>query len=77
MLPFFIGTNMLQIDTKWQKQKRMSDERLKICNECDRYEPELTRCRECGCIMKVKSHIPNAHCPINKWGRYEEETTTE
>jgi hypothetical protein len=68
---------MLQIDTIWQKQKRMADERLKICNECDRFDESLSKCRECGCFMKAKTQLPMAVCPINKWGRYKEETTTE
>lgn len=40
--------------------------RMEICKNC----PELMvmdRCRRCGCFMRVKTHLPGAQCPLQKW----------
>lgn len=42
--------------------------RLDICNGCERFIKATTQCKECGCIMKLKTKLPNASCPLNKWG---------
>jgi hypothetical protein len=26
-------------------------------------------CKECGCIMKAKTTLSNAECPIGKWNK--------
>ena len=46
------------------------NKRWNICQAC----PELTdtnRCRQCGCFMKVKTHIATSKCPLNppKWDK--------
>lgn len=43
-----------------------SARRMAICNAC----PELIaldRCRRCGCFMRIKTQIPGAQCPLQKW----------
>ena len=40
--------------------------RMEMCKQC----PELLaldRCRRCGCFMQMKTRIPGAQCPLNKW----------
>ena len=40
--------------------------RMSICRQC----PELTkrsRCKQCGCFMKIKTKLKRVICPINKW----------
>lgn len=40
--------------------------RLDICHGCDHLKwPE--RCSMCGCLMRGKTWLLNATCPINKW----------
>ena len=40
---------------------------LNICNECPRlFKPTYT-CKECGCFMKIKTHIKSQRCPLGKW----------
>lgn len=47
--------------------KSKAQERLDICKQCPRlFKPTMT-CKECGCFMKVKTHLINATCPLNKW----------
>lgn len=42
--------------------------RAVICNACPHYHPTTTQCGICGCIMAMKSRIPQAECPIGSWG---------
>lgn len=40
--------------------------RLAICHGCDKLKfPE--RCEMCGCIMRAKTWLLDATCPLNKW----------
>lgn len=51
--------------------ERVSDEkqeeRLSICKECPRYVKFTSQCLECGCIMKLKTKLAAATCPLGKW----------
>ena len=47
--------------------KEIFDNRMSICNDCDRLIKITSQCRECGCFMKMKTRLKNAHCPIGKW----------
>lgn len=42
-------------------------ERMETCRGCDQFESESSRCKQCGCAMKVKSHLASATCPLSKW----------
>lgn len=42
-------------------------ERLSICEECPRYIKFTSQCLECGCIMKLKTKLEAATCPLGKW----------
>jgi hypothetical protein len=50
--------------------KSIAKERLDICGEC----PSLIAgmCKECFCIMKIKTTLSNAYCPIGKWAKVNE-----
>jgi hypothetical protein len=43
--------------------------RYEICKACDHYISLTTQCTQCGCIMKLKTALPFAECPIGKWGK--------
>lgn len=43
------------------------EKRLNICKECIHYINATTQCKKCGCIMPLKTKLPNAECPIGKW----------
>jgi len=59
---------MLKLDTIWTRRKAIADERLKICGECEHFNPQSTKCRKCGCFMNYKAMLPYVDCPIGKWG---------
>lgn len=48
-------------------QTVVAEERLSICRDCDKYVALTHQCTECGCIMNLKTKLPNASCPLGKW----------
>lgn len=46
-------------------------ERMEICKLCPEFISTTTQCKQCGCIMKLKTKLPNASCPLNLWGTVE------
>jgi hypothetical protein len=42
--------------------------RYDVCKECDKLNSITKTCSECGCFMKLKVILPNAFCPLGKWG---------
>ncbi len=49
----------------------IADKRYSICISCPKIVPVTRQCLECGCFMKIKTTLPNAECPIGKWGKEE------
>ena len=41
--------------------------RLSICRACIFFDPEQTRCTDCGCYVKVKSKFKTENCPQGYW----------
>jgi hypothetical protein len=63
---------MIELETRWTKNKKMAAERMEICESCEHFNKTLVQCNECGCFLKAKTIWPNSKCPLNKWGRYKE-----
>lgn len=42
-------------------------ERLKICQECEKYLAQAKICGMCKCFMPLKTRIERAKCPLGKW----------
>jgi|ETNmetMinimDraft_30_1059905.scaffolds.fasta_scaffold53648_2 hypothetical protein len=42
--------------------------RLAICLRCDRLEKRTKMCKECKCLMLLKTRIKGSFCPLGKWG---------
>lgn len=45
--------------------------RYSICQDCEHFDEETTRCDECGCYMKLKVNVAASKCPIDKWDKYD------
>lgn len=43
------------------------NERIRICESCDKYDGGSGRCQMCGCFVNLKAKIPSEVCPLNKW----------
>lgn len=50
-------------------ESEISSKRLEICRSCEHFIKMTSQCKECGCIMNLKTKLPNAECPIHKWGQ--------
>jgi hypothetical protein len=45
----------------------VSESRMSVCTDCDRFISLTKQCKECGCVMPLKTKLKNATCPLNKW----------
>lgn len=50
-----------------RSDKDLIEQRLSICNQCEWLDKRLTKCRQCGCFMHLKSTLKQAKCPLEKW----------
>jgi len=47
------------------------EKRYNICKGCEHFIKLTTQCTQCGCIMKAKTTLKHAECPVGKWGKEE------
>lgn len=41
--------------------------RYLTCSNCDKFYAPTTRCRQCGCTLKVKLNLRTESCPLGYW----------
>jgi len=41
--------------------------RMTICKNCPEFIKLTSQCKQCGCIMKAKTKLLNAVCPLGHW----------
>lgn len=58
--------DMLNPQTEWVEDS-VKQSRYDICKQCPEFISATTQCKECGCIMKIKTGMAKAFCPIGKW----------
>ena len=46
---------------------KTSEKRFSICQQCPEFIDLTTQCKKCGCIMKAKTKLIKAFCPLGKW----------
>ncbi len=42
-------------------------ERLKVCEDCDKYLKMAKICSACKCFMPLKTRLRQTKCPLEKW----------
>jgi len=51
--------------------ERVSEEeaerRMSVCEQCPSLLKITNQCKECGCIMNLKTKLMKATCPLDKW----------
>ena len=52
-------------------EDEIADERFEICKGCPELIPVTHQCKKCGCMMKQKTKLANASCPLGKWSQVE------
>ncbi len=57
---------ILDPDTEWLDDEARNS-RYDICKKCPEFLVLTTQCKQCGCIMKIKTGMKMATCPIGKW----------
>lgn len=48
-------------------EEEVSNARMSICKSCPELIKLTSQCKKCGCIMKLKTKILAAQCPLQKW----------
>lgn len=59
-------SDLFNSTTEWASQD-LSKQRYEICGACPEFIKLTTQCKQCGCIMKLKTKLELASCPIGKW----------
>jgi hypothetical protein len=49
--------------------EEIMDKRISICKECPEFISFTMQCKVCKCFMNFKTKLPNAECPLKKWGQ--------
>jgi hypothetical protein len=50
-------------------ETEIAEERMAICDGCEHLIQATKTCKKCGCFMAAKTKLPNASCPVGKWGQ--------
>lgn len=45
----------------------IAHDRMSICSSCPEFIKITGQCKKCGCVMKLKTLLKQAQCPIGKW----------
>jgi len=45
----------------------ISSSRYEICKSCPELIDLTKQCKQCGCIMTMKTKLNRASCPLEKW----------
>jgi tRNA(Ile2) C34 agmatinyltransferase TiaS len=48
-------------------EQDIAENRMDICRSCEHFLKVTGQCKKCGCIMAMKTKLPNATCPVEKW----------
>ena len=49
------------------KYKKVFDERLEICRQCENNRHGI--CSICHCVLVAKTKAEGSECPVGKWGK--------
>lgn len=48
-------------------EEQVASERMDICKSCPELIKLTTQCKQCYCIMYLKTKFQEAKCPLGKW----------
>ena len=60
-------TNPLDLlnPSEYSHNEEQTKKRLEICGSCEFFFMGI--CKKCGCVMKLKTKLQEATCPLDKW----------
>lgn len=44
-------------------------QRYSVCKSCESFNPGYDLCRECYCVMGIKTKLEGMQCPLLKWDK--------
>ena len=47
--------------------EELEQSRYAICKACPEFLNLTKQCKQCGCVMSLKTKLAEAVCPLNKW----------
>jgi hypothetical protein len=60
--------DLINPNTEWASDE-VVEQRYSVCKQCPEFIKITTQCKKCGCVMKSKTKLADAECPIGKWGK--------
>ena len=48
-------------------EPEVARERYETCKTCPSFVKFTTQCKQCGCVMRMKTKIKGQVCPLGKW----------
>ena len=58
--------DLLNPNTEYAEQDE-AERRYDICKACPELIDLTKQCKQCGCMMALKTKLQHATCPLNKW----------
>ena len=58
--------DLLNPNTEYAEESEAA-RRYDICKACPELIDLTKQCKQCGCMMALKTKLQHATCPINKW----------
>jgi hypothetical protein len=58
--------DLLNPNTEYAEESE-AERRYGICKGCPELIDLTKQCKQCGCMMALKTKLQHATCPINKW----------
>ena len=58
--------DLLNPNTEYAEESE-AERRYDICKACPELIDLTKQCKQCGCMMALKTKLQHASCPINKW----------
>ena len=58
--------DLLNPNTEYAEEVE-ADRRYDICKACPELIDLTKQCKQCGCMMALKTKLQHATCPLSKW----------
>ena len=58
--------DLLNPNTEFAEESE-AERRYDICKSCPELIDLTKQCKQCGCVMPLKTKLAKAECPLKKW----------
>ena len=60
----------IEMNNIWARRRRVSEERMRICESCEHHIKTTNQCGKCGCFLNGKTMFMSSKCPVGKWDKH-------